>query len=261
MRFGVCCPPANTEIVARAGADFVEWPVTTAVGLATDAQFQELLRIQESATFKPEAWNVLLPGTLRVVGPDVDLEALEDYATHAFERVRLLGGEVVVFGSGAARRIPDGWDRAAGERQFAEVCRLLAPIAVARGITLALEPLRQAETNLITSVDAGARLVDTIDLPGLRLLADLYHMEEEAESHAILRDPFVAPHLAHIHVAAPGPRTLPAAERDREVIASFFGELVAIGYDGRISIECRWEDETELAASLAFLRDTWDAVA
>ncbi|MGC4105163.1 MAG: sugar phosphate isomerase/epimerase family protein [Thermomicrobiales bacterium] len=263
MRFGVCVTPARSAgldaLDGDARPDFVEWSVAGSVGTLDADGYAALAAEAAALPFAPETWNVLLPGTLKIVGPDVDLNALATYAETAFARVAALGGEVCVFGSGGARTIPDGWDHAEGRRQFVAACRVLVPIAAGQGVTLALEPLRKAETNLVNSVSDGLRVLDAVGDARLMILADLFHMLEEGEDVSVVRD--AGSRLAHVHVAAQGTRTLPTSETDGAVTSAFFRELHAIGYDRRVSIECQWEDVAMLGESLAFLREAWRGVS
>ena len=263
MRFGICLSPERTAgldvLTGHDRPDFVEWSVASTVGTMDEAGFVALQEQTAALPFVPETWNVLLPGSLKIVGPAVDLGALAAYAETAFARVAALGGTLCVFGSGGARTIPAGWDPVEGRRQFVAACRVLVPIAATHGVTLALEPLRRAETNLINSVTDGLALLDEVGDERLAILADLFHMVEEGEDVSVVRA--AGSQLAHVHVAAQGTRTLPAAATDGAVTAAFFRELHAIGYDRRVSIECQWEDVAALGESLAFLRETWQAMS
>lgn len=262
MQFGICVTPARTAgldaLEGAARPDFVEWSVASSVGVIDEAGFAALQAEAASLSLVPETWNVLLPGSLKIVGPDVDLDALATYAETAFARVAALGGTLCVFGSGGARTIPDGWNHERGQAQFADACRLLVSIAARHGVTLALEPLRRAETNLINTIADGLSVLESVGDDRLMLLADLYHMAEGDEDVSVVRA--ASSRLAHVHVAAPGTRTLPTAA-DGSLLRAFFRELRAIGYDRRVSIECQWDDVAALGTSLAFLRETWDAVS
>lgn len=261
MQVGVCVTPTRTaELGALAGSarpDFVEWSVASNVGMVDEAGFAALRAEAETFSLGPETWNVLLPGSLKIVGPDVDLDALATYAETAFARVAALGGTLCVFGSGGARTIPDGWNHERGQTQFVDACRILVPIAARYGVTLALEPLRRAETNLINTIADGLAVLESVGDDRLMLLADLYHMVEGDEDVSVVRA--ASSRLAHVHVAAPGTRTLPTAA-DGALLRAFFRELRAIGYGRRVSIECQWDDASALGTSLAFLREAWDAV-
>jgi sugar phosphate isomerase/epimerase len=87
----------------------------------------------------------------------------------------------------------------------------------------------------------------------VKVLADLYHIVVESEpiSNVVAAEAM----LAHVHVADtgrryPGSGSYPYPE--------LFAALRAIGYDQRVSVECRWEDlAAESKAALAFLRRAW----
>jgi len=258
MRFGVCCAPDQTAALADVPLDYVEWPVASTVGAMDDAAFRGLARDAARLPFRPEVWNVLLPQVLMLVGPAADHEGLRRYAGRTLPRLRALGGEVVVLGSGLCRAVPEGWPRAEAETQFGLACRILAEEADRRGLTIALEPLNRRETNLVTTFGDAVRVVALIDAAAFRVLADLYHMAAEDEPFAAVRT--AAPVLAHVHVAAPITRTVPGDAEAVAALRSFLGELAAAGYDRRISLECVWKEPEEIARGLAATKAAWRPV-
>src|SRR5690606_26144840 len=82
------------------------------------------------------AANCFLPGGLKVTGPDVDHARLAAYADTAFHRAASLGIRFIVFGSGGARQIPDGWPHAEGFEQFIRALEICAPLAQKHGVVL-----------------------------------------------------------------------------------------------------------------------------
>jgi sugar phosphate isomerase/epimerase len=119
---------------------------------------------------------------------------------------------------------------------------MLAPVAAAHGVSVAVEPLNQAECNVLTSVGECARLVREVDHPAIRLLVDAFHLlkdHDSIEDVVVNRDI-----LAHVHVATVPGRLAPGMEACD--LAPFFDALVRSGYDRRISIEAilpeQWED-------------------
>ena len=86
----------------------------------------------------------------------------------------------------------------------------------------------------------------------VRLLADFYHMARDGEPADE-----IAKHgglLAHCHVAEAEKRTPPGVAGDD--FGPYLRALKAAGYDGALSIECRWSDfETEAPAAVRYLRD------
>jgi len=171
MKFGVCGNPQAAQVAARAGFDYFEWSVA---GLLKpreeESAFQAALDEVRQANLSCPAVNVFIPADLKITGPNANLALLESFVTIACQRAQRAGVETIVFGSGGARRIPDGFDRGEAWRQVVAFCRMLAPIAARNGVTIAVEPLNQAECNILTSVSECGQLVREIQHPAIRLL-------------------------------------------------------------------------------------------
>jgi sugar phosphate isomerase/epimerase len=250
MRFGCCVSPDQINLLARAGYDFCELPASAVLPFEGEAAALPALRRLAAAPLRPEAFNVLVPAELPLVGPRADPGALRAYLRRAFGRMAQLGGAVAVLGSGAARRIPDDMPRDRALDQLAAALALAADEAGRAGIALALEHLNQGECNVFTSLAECHAFIVERGLGGVRLLADLYHLEVEREPLAHVAA--AAPLLAHAHVAGGGRRAPDVPGYD---YAGFVAALRAAGYDGRVSAECRWEDlEAQAGAALAFMR-------
>jgi sugar phosphate isomerase/epimerase len=245
--------------MAAAGFDFVEWPMSRTVGEMDDAAFADLAALARDLPVTPEAWNVMLPGTLKVVGPEVDPAALERYLETAFARAEALGGRIVVFGSGGARTIPEGWSAEEATRQFEDACRIAGDAARRHGLTIAIEPLRREETNLVNHVREAVAIAERVDHPAVQVLSDLYHVTAGNEPFADTGA--AAPRLAHVHVAAPGTRTLPVAGEHEDAYRDYFAVLRDAGYDARVSLECRDSTPERAGEALRMLRALWSEVA
>jgi len=253
MRFGCCVLPNQIDTLARAGYDFCELPARSVLPFEDDAAALPALREIAAAPLCPEAFNVLIPAELPLLGPRADRAALQTYLRRAFGRMAQLGGVVAVLGSGAARRIPDGMPGAQALDQLAEILAMAADEASRAGIELALEHLNQGETNVFNSLAECQAFAQERQLGGLRMLADLYHLEVEHEPLEHVVD--AGPLLAHAHVAGGGRRAPDVPGYD---YAGFMAALRTTGYDRRISAECSWEDlESQAAGALAFPRLGW----
>src|SRR5687767_11464764 len=144
MRFGVCVKSVDEiQILADAGFDFCELPAASVLPFEDDDTAEPALRAFEAAPLRAEAFNILVPAKLPLTGPDVDLDAVRTYLQRAFARMVRLGGSAVVLGSGAARRIPDGWPREYGLDQLAVALEVAGEEAARAGIQLCLEHLNQ----------------------------------------------------------------------------------------------------------------------
>lgn len=258
-RFGVCTGAENLEALERAGYDYVELAVAGALKpeQLEDEVMPTLIEQFDRSSLKAEAYNVFLPGDLRVVGEGVDEVRQERYFQSAFARAARLGGQVVVFGSGAARRIPDGFSPETAQMQTVEFSRHAAEAAARQNLRVAVEPLNAGECNQILSVQEGTALVRAVDHPNFGVLSDLYHVTKGGQSFEETRD--AGAFLTHVHIAGAQDRRAPVGE-DQDYLTAFFRVLKEMGYAGRISVEGNWGDlPAQAAQTLDVLRRAWDA--
>lgn len=255
VKVGYCTGLRNLEAAKAAGFDYVELSATEIAGL-TDADFDAAAaKIKQLGIATPVA-NLFLPGTMKVTGPDINAGQQMAHVTKALTRLSKLGTEIVVFGSGTARRVPDGFAKDEAFKQLVDFGRRAAGVARANGITIAIEPLRKQETNIINSAGEGLELVNAIADPNFQLMIDFYHLASEQEDPAIViraRD-----HIRHLHMANPTGRVFPQKWEEFDY-APFFANLRTIGYDKRISVE---GNTTDLAAqgpvAVALLRKAFE---
>lgn len=252
MEFGICAGPDRADAARAAGFDYVEWSVGGYLRPRDDdAAFAESRAAAAGASLPIPAVNMFVPGDLKITGPAADLAALEEYVTAAFDRAAAAGVGIIVFGSGGARKIPDGFSRQEARQQVVDFGRMFAPLAHDCGVTVVAEPLNAGECNIGNSVDECAGWVRDVDHPGFRLLCDAYHMlldDDPMESIRRHGDILVHAHLATV----PGRRPPGAEECD---LQPFFNALVAAGYGGRVSFEGRLEDAgAELPRALERMR-------
>jgi sugar phosphate isomerase/epimerase len=253
MQFGVCWAAGKAGELASANPDFVEENIQGFLKPeAPDAEFAANLALARSAPFPILAANCFLPGSLKCVGPDVDTPRLLKYGRTAFARAAQVGMKIIVFGSGGARKVPDGFDHARAAAQFVDLLKQLGPMAGEYGVTVVVEPLNKAECNFVTSVLEGADVVRQCAHPNVRLLADIFHMLRDDEPAAnILK---VGDLLRHTHIAEKAERTAPGAKGDD--FTPYLKALQQVGYNGGMAIECRWQDPVnEPARAFAALRN------
>jgi sugar phosphate isomerase/epimerase len=193
---------------------------------------------------------------MKVTGPQIDTAQQMAHVRKAFARLARLGTDVVVFGSGGARRVPDGFAKEEAFRQLVDFGRRAAVEARANGITIAIEPLRRQETNIINTAAEGLDLVNAIGDPNFQLMIDFYHLASEHEDPSIVLR--AKDHIRHLHTANPTGRVFPLKweEYDYE---PFFANLRAIGYDKRISVEGATQNFAgDAPQSIALLRRAFD---
>lgn len=169
--------------------------------------FEKMAEQASVCPFPLYSANCFLPASIKSTGPEVDLARIEDYAAVVFARAAQVGIKVVVLGSGASRRVPEGFPLERAREQFADVLRRLGPLAAGWGIVVALEPLARNDTNFINTVAEGSALVREVNDPAVGLLADFYHMMVNKEGPEVLAE--AAELLVHLHVAEPAGRRAP----------------------------------------------------
>jgi sugar phosphate isomerase/epimerase len=250
MDIGCCCPIERAEEASAAGFDYLECPLVSLLGEQDEAAFAPILARYQAAVLPVRTFNIFLPGDLKIVGAEVDNARVRRYVETALPRARQIGARLVVFGSGTARAIPDGFPREQATEQLVTFLRLVAQVATANEIIIAIEPLNRKESNVINSVADGVALAAQVNRAPIRVLADFYHMDEENEPLAHISQ--YKNWLAHIHVADTG-RLAPGT--GRYPYAAFAQALRQAGYDGMVSIECRWNDfAAEAKPAVQFLR-------
>lgn len=255
MQFGLCTPVEKCSEVQASQPDFLEEHIQNLLKpTEPDAAFEENRKRAAASPVPVRAANCFLPGTLKCVGPQVDLAALERYAATAFARAKQAGIEIMVFGSGGARKIPDGFAKAQAEEQFVALLKRLGPLAAPHNVTIVVEPLNKGECNFINSLADGAALVRATGHPNVWLLADIFHMlrdgekpEEIAKYGALLR---------HVHLAENEKRAAPGVKGDD--FRPFFEALKKVGYDRRMAVEPAWKDRAaESVLALRTIRQQW----
>ena len=255
MKFGVCASVENMDRLAEVGYDYIELGVQKV--LIPEKDESEFLAIQKqvlSHSLKAEAYNVFIPGNLRVVGDDIDNQGLSTYVETACRRAQSLGSEIIVYGSSGSRNVEEGYDFDRAWGQLADFLAMSADHAEAYGITIAIEPLCSRESNIIQTVADGLKMAKQVNRPGIRVLADLYHMWQMDEPMSNMVD--AAEWLAHVHIAEPVKRSYPGS--DDFDFSDFFSALKTAGYDGRVSCECSFDNfdedvETSLQVMQSYL--------
>lgn len=174
---------------------------------------------------------------LRVVGPEKHEAAIAEYLEKLFERASYLGLKYLVFGSSAARRIPEGMSLEEGRAEIVEfIKKFIVPLCEKyKTLTVAIEPLRPEECNAVNTVADGIEIAKQVDSPYVKVLADVAHMYVQNEDLELLRE--YKDVVVHAHTSNPDPdaslnrkRIYPKAD-DAFLQASFIEPLKAAGVE------------------------------
>ena len=231
MRIGICTGLERMADAYAAGYAYIELNLAATLGCATDEEYAGLRAAMRASPLPIEAFNCFLPGALKVVGPAVDLPAVERYMTLALSRAADVGASVVVFGSGGSRAVPEGFPLERAREQLVIAARLAGDIAARHHLIMVMEPLWQCQ--LLQRVTQGIAFVDDVKHPQVRLLGDLFHLTHAGEPFEALLA--AGARLGHMHLATPA---LPANGADRDYdFRGFLALLAQAGYQGRVSLE------------------------
>lgn len=237
VSIGVVTGPDLLDAVRASSADHVEPAIVGGLLVQVDASWAVRPAF---ARGRYPSFALLFPGDVRLSDPEASLDPVRDYLDQALPAVASVAvpGARIVFGSGTARTVPPGVDPTLARRRFAHVVTETRDRAAAHGLRIELEPLRRAETNLLHTVGETVAFLDEHRVHGVGIVADLFHVMAAGEPFAQL-----ARHvdrIGHVHVS----------DVDRRPIGAhgfpwreFLRTLTDAGYDGAVSLECRWGDD------------------
>lgn len=270
MRYGFCTGiatkarsdagyfPALIRRIQEAGFDFVEFPLT-AIANMDDETFETLCASVRVLGLGCDCMANFFPGSLRVLGPDVDRAAISAYVNTAMQRASRMGTSKIVFGSWQSRNLPESMPAEAGYSQLSEIIReCMLPACQEYDMVIVVEPISPPSSNFICRLSEGQRVVNLVGDSHVKLLADLMHMQyshdSPAELYRLSRD------LLHVHICELD-RVLPEA-RYSDYVRAALAELVRCGYDGTISFESKDAESADgLQKALSLLKNTLAALA
>ncbi|NLP48109.1 MAG: sugar phosphate isomerase/epimerase [Clostridiales bacterium] len=253
MKFGACVGLDEEKILTmkELGFDYFETHLGDLAALS-DRDFSDFTEKVETIGLPCEASNCFIPSDYPLVGEARDYKKIDKYVLHALDRAHKIGIKVSVFGSSAARKIPQGVSE---DKAFEQIVFFLAdivsPIAESFGIEIAIEPLNKKECAWINSLEFANRISQAADKDNIKILADLYHMHAEGENVSeIIR---LGNKVVHAHIANPVGRLYPS-ETDGFDYIPFLKALNGAAVS-RCSIEASNKDfPIEAGGALGILR-------
>jgi sugar phosphate isomerase/epimerase len=181
-------------------------------------------------------------------------KATADYLGELARACADLGGDILVFGSPAQRRIPAGATKEQAMQNAADTFRQAAPMIGDCGVKLCLEPLSPPEADFLNTAREGEELIDRVGHPAFRLHLDVKAMStEDKPTPEVIRQH--AGKLEHFHANDPNRRGPGFGTTD---FVPIFQALADVGYSGWVSVEVfdySPDPETIARESIRYMRE------
>ena len=226
------------------GYDFAE----CSVGLIMNISDEDFKKVIDN-NVKIKICNCFIPSEYKIVE---DTPELWEYVEKSLCRMEQLSTEIVVLGSGGARRIPDDIDYEEGFKKIENFLIKCNDLAKNHNIIVALEPLNRNESNFIPTVSSAYELAKKLNLSNVKILADIFHMHVEKEDCSVIGK--TVDMIYHTHINNPLTRACPTSERN-EYIEAFSSALMEAKYDKTVTIESSFDDfSSEIKDAIIYLR-------
>jgi sugar phosphate isomerase/epimerase len=227
-------------LAAKLGYDGVEvapFTLSETPHLLTGQRIAELRRMADDAGIVVSGlhWLLIQPLGLSLTDPDKSVRIRTiDVMRRLVVVCAELGGEYLVHGSPAQRRLPEAATTDA--RAWAlEAFWMAADAAASAGLRYCLEPLSRNETNFINTIAEAAEIIETIDRPGLYTMLDASAATRvEADPPAMLARRWLPSGLiGHVHLndtcrQGPGQGDTPIAPILRALADCGYGHWIGI---------------------------------
>lgn len=181
-------------------------------------------------------WLLVKPVGLSITSDDPAIrDRTRDVMFRLVDLCAALGGEVLVHGSPAQRRLPDNHADTARDHAIT-LLAAVAKHAAHAGVTYCIEPLATPGANFINTLDEAAAIVQRIGSPALRTMIDCSaSVQMEREPLAALAERWLPTGLvAHIQV---NDRNRRGPGQGFDVFAPLIAALKRLDYRGWIAVE------------------------
>ncbi len=153
----------------------------------TAAQRREYVDMMQSEglTFVGLHWLMVSPNGLHVTTPDEALRARSwQHIRNLIDLCADLGPNgVMIFGSPLQRSTTSGLTREQATANYVQGLEAVAPQALERGVTILVEALPKAQSDVVVTLDEAAEIVHQIGSPAIQTMFDTHNAVDEVEAH------------------------------------------------------------------------------
>lgn len=228
---------ASMKKLGYAGIEIAHFTLAESPNDISAEQRREYKRImaEEGLEFVGLHWLMVSPKGLHVTTPDDALRAKS--WRHIRDLVDLcadLGDNgVMIFGSPFQRNSTGGATPAEATRRFTDGLAEVAPHAGERGVTILVEALPKAQSDIVNTVDAAADIVREIGHPAIQTMFDTHNAADETDPHAAVLERNLGV-VRHVHVNEMDGRYCGTGDYD---FGAVFEVLKRRAYPGWVSLE------------------------
>jgi D-psicose/D-tagatose/L-ribulose 3-epimerase len=194
----------------------------------------------EGVDFVGLHWLLVSPPGLHITSQDLDVRRRSwEYVDRAIQLCADLAQNngnkrtVIVIGSPKQRSTRAEMTAQEGVAIWTEELSHAAPLAEASGVTLLVEAIPSAETNVVNTLAEAAAVVQKVDSPAVQTMFDVHNAADESRPHADLLRTY-APHIRHVHVNEADGQEPGQGSYD---FGALLGVLDQLKYSGWVSVE------------------------
>ncbi len=239
------------------GLEIAPFTLAPSITDVSQEQRRTLRREAEECGLKIIGLHWLLAKTegLHLTSPDETVrKRTAEYLVELARCCRDLGGELMVFGSPAQRRIPAGACKKQADDYATDTFHRALPGIADCGVKLCLEPLAPPEADFVTTCAEAVELLERLSHPNFVLHLDVKAMgSDEAPTPELIR--LHAHRTAHFHANDPNKRGPGFGKAD---FVPIFQALKEADYRGWVSVEVfdySPDPETIARESIRYLKE------
>ena len=227
----------DIDAIAAAGYDCIEMHMHEVMKMS-DVEFQAVCQKLKNSPIVCEVLDNPVPLDAVIASDSFDLEYYWNFLNTGADRAAALGVKYYVFGNGRTRSLPAGGDIEAAKEKNLTFVRMLAEITAQRGITILLEPLAPAISNVIHSIPEALEYAKIVGKPNIGTFLDYRWFVDRKHPFMMIEE--YGQHIKHVHIDNPDlpfPKRLVPRTNDGHDYLALFKALEIINYQGILSIE------------------------